>query len=154
MRLSGTHLYKRVCPSVRPSVCRSVRNACAKNKFFGCFWSRWDPTLKQMIHQHVLSLLIRLFVHLSLHTYVTWLIHAEKQPGRIVAWSGLFSSPSLNPLLNFIDAWLKINIEFASHAKWIMIFIKKVNWKIFLCVSHNWESIHYAWIKFHMPVLI
>ena len=47
-----------VRPSVRPSVRRSVRPSvrytCAKTAFLGCFWPRWDPTLKQMINQHVL----------------------------------------------------------------------------------------------------
>ena len=36
------------------------------------------------------SLFARLFVHMSLRTYVTWSIHAETQPRRIVARSGLF----------------------------------------------------------------
>ena len=79
MRPSGTHLYKRVCPSVGPSVGRSVRRsvryACAKTAFLGCFWPRWDPTLKQMINQHVLRVFspvcssICLSIHMSHDQY-------------------------------------------------------------------------------------
>ena len=51
MRPSGTHLFKKICPSIGPSVHPSVCYACAKT---GCFWPRWDPIPKQMINQHVL----------------------------------------------------------------------------------------------------
>ena len=55
MRPSGTHLYKRVCPSVRPSVRRYVRPLRKwGTAFLYCFWPRWDPIPKQMINQHVL----------------------------------------------------------------------------------------------------
>ena len=81
MRPSGTHLYKRVCPSVgpsirqsvgplvRPSVRMSIRYASAKTAFLGCFRPRWDPILKQMINQHVFrasftTLLLSRFTHL------------------------------------------------------------------------------------------
>ena len=37
---ASSHLYKRVCPSVRRSVRPSVRYACAKTAFLGCFWPR------------------------------------------------------------------------------------------------------------------
>ena len=88
MRPSGTHLYKRVCPSVR----RPVRYACAKTALLSCFWPRWDPTLKQMINQHVLRVFSPVCSSICLsHTYVTWSIHAETQPGRIVARSGLLN---------------------------------------------------------------
>ena len=84
MRPSGTHLYKRVCPSVRRFVCSYVRYASAKTSFLGCFWPRWDPTLKQMINQHVESLFTRLFVHLSLQYDQYTLRHSPDAslPGR------------------------------------------------------------------------
>ena len=54
MHSSGTHIYKRVYPSVRwsirPSFRLSVRYACAKNEFPGCFWPRRDPMLNYMFH--------------------------------------------------------------------------------------------------------
>ena len=46
----GPFVRRSVSLSVRPS----VRYASAKTAFLGCFWPRWDPTLKQMINQHVL----------------------------------------------------------------------------------------------------
>ena len=70
-------------PSVRPLVQPSVRYASAKTAFLGCFWPRWDPTLKQMINQPTCP-------SNCLSIYVTWSIHAETRPGRIVARSGLF----------------------------------------------------------------
>ena len=88
-----THLINRLCLSVRRLVRRSVRRsvrpyvryASAKTTFLGCFWPRWDPILKQMINQPTCS-----SICLSIH--VTWSIHAETRPGRIVARLGLFIS--------------------------------------------------------------
>ena len=59
-----------------------------KTAFLGCFWPWWDSILKQIINQHVLR--APLLLHPSVCPSVTWSIHAETQPGRIVARSGLF----------------------------------------------------------------
>ena len=69
---ASSHLYKRVCPSVRPS----VRYACAKTAIFGCFWPRWDPTLNLLRDKHVLRASIttldgRLSVLPSVYPYMS-----------------------------------------------------------------------------------
>ena len=78
-----------VRPSVRQSVCPLRK---CKNRISWLFLA----TVRSYIETNdqptcFESPFTRLFVHLSLHTFVTWSIHAETQPGRIVARSGLFS---------------------------------------------------------------
>ena len=85
-----------VRPSVRPSVGPLVRLSVrplrlCKNRNIRLFLATvrsYTETNDQPTCFE--SLFSRLFVHLSLHTYVTGSIHAETQPGRIVARSGLF----------------------------------------------------------------
>ena len=76
MRPSGTHLYKRVCPSVHPSVRRSVCMYVTqgqKPRFSAVFgqceiltWNKWSTS---MFWEPFLPLcrFTRLFVHLTLH---------------------------------------------------------------------------------------
>ena len=77
-----------VRPSVRRSVGWSVRYACAKTVFLGCFWPRWDPTLKQMINQHVLRVFspvcssICLSIHMSHDQYTLRHSPDASLPGR------------------------------------------------------------------------
>ena len=74
MRLSGAHLYQKVCPSVRPPICPLVhlyvRLLCLwkKTAFHGCFWPRRDVILIQMINKHVLR---ASFTTMSLHLSVS-----------------------------------------------------------------------------------
>ena len=91
---ASSHLYKRVCPSVGPSVRPLVGLLClCKNRVSRLFLATVrsytetndQPTCFESLFTH-------LSFHLSLHTYVTWSILAETQPGRIVARSGLFFS--------------------------------------------------------------
>ena len=122
MRPSGTHLYKRVCPSVGPSVGPSVRRSVRRasvgplrlcedrvSRLFLATVRSYTETNDQPTYFE--SLFIRRFVHLSLHTYVTWSIYAETQPGRIVARSGLFHflafihSPLLPKCLKDLCHW-------------------------------------------------
>ena len=66
-----TQLYKRLCPSVRPSVGPSVRNTCAKTAFLGWFRPRWDPVLNLMINKRVLRASFTILsLHLSVHLYL------------------------------------------------------------------------------------
>ena len=78
-----------VRPSLRPSVPPSVGPyACAITAFLGCFRPRWDPTLKQMIIQHVLRVLspvcssICLFIHMSHDQYTLRHSPDASLPGR------------------------------------------------------------------------
>ena len=50
---ASSHLYKRVCRSVGPSVRPSVHTASAKTAFLGCFWPRFVPALNQMIEPSI-----------------------------------------------------------------------------------------------------
>ena len=69
---ASLHLYKRVCPSVRPSVCWPIHYTRAKTAFFDCFRPWWGPFLKQMINQHVLrASLTSISFHLSVHPSVS-----------------------------------------------------------------------------------
>ena len=81
-------LYKSLCRSVGRSVgpLRLCRN-CIFRLFLATVRSYTETNDQPTCFE---SLFTRLFVHLSLHTYVAWTIHAETQPGRIVARSGLF----------------------------------------------------------------
>ena len=94
MRLSGTHLYERVCPLVRRSVgplrlCKNrgsrpflatVRSFTETNDQPTCFES--------LLHY---SLVSSVCSSICLSSYVTWSIHAETQSRRIFARSGLLS---------------------------------------------------------------
>ena len=71
-----------VCRSVGPSVRRSVRHACAKNAFLGCFWPRWDPTLKQMINQHVFWESLHPSVRPSVSPYICHMINTRWDTAR------------------------------------------------------------------------
>ena len=82
-----------VCWSVSPSVCpsvgrKSVRYACAKTAFLGCFWPRWDPTLKQRINLHVMRVFspvcssIFLSVHMLYDQYTPRHSPDASLPGR------------------------------------------------------------------------
>ena len=85
MRPSGTHLYKRVCPSVRWSVRRSVtpvqnpRTSPVFDHGEILHWNKWstnmfwEPPL-------LLSRFTRLFVHLSLH--ICHMINTSKDTAR------------------------------------------------------------------------
>ena len=94
MRPSGTHLYKRVCPSVRPSV-RPLR--LCKNRVSRLFLATVrsytetndQPTCFESLLYHLVVSPVCSSICLSI--YVTWSIHAETRPGRIVARSGLFT---------------------------------------------------------------
>ena len=81
-------LYKRVCPSVGPSVgpLRLCKNRVSR-LFLATVRSYTETDDQPTCFE---SLFTRLFVHLSLYTYVAWSIHDETQPGRIFARSGLF----------------------------------------------------------------
>ena len=106
-------LYPLVGPSVGRSVRRSVRRPVGplrlcKNRvsrlFFATLISYTETNDQPTCFE---SLFTRLFVHLSLHTYVTWSIHAETQHGRIVARSGLLESwrTSQSGQLDASSAW-------------------------------------------------
>ena len=58
---ASSHLYKRVRPSVGPSIGPLVRYACAKTAIFGCFWPRRDPTLNLLRDKHVLRASVTTF---------------------------------------------------------------------------------------------
>ena len=82
-----------VRPSVRLTVPPSVRYACANIAFFGCFWPRWDPTLKQMINLHVLRVFspvcssICLSIHMSHDQYTLRHSPDASLPGRACFFS-------------------------------------------------------------------
>ena len=82
--------------SVRPSVRWTIRPSVGplrlcKNRVSWLFLATVRPYTETNDQPTCFeSLFTRLFVHLSLHTYVIWSTHAETQPGRIVAQSGLF----------------------------------------------------------------
>ena len=150
MRPSVTHLYKRVCPSVCPSVRPAVRPSVrpsvgpsvgplrlCKNRVSRLFLA----TVRSYTETNdqptcFASLFTRLFVHLSLHTYVTWSIHAETQPGRIVARSGLFLADSENH-----DVRIEIHYENALEDKnappWIQMKNNKIDSHIYEIVIIN-----------------
>ena len=52
--------------SVHPSVGPSVHHACAKTKFFGFFWTRWDSIQNQTIDKRVLREIFTLETQLTL----------------------------------------------------------------------------------------
>ena len=91
MRPSRTHLYKRVCPSVRPSVRLSVCPLrLLENRSFRHFSAAMMSRIKSNTRKNVLrASLETISFHLSVHPSLPpKSIHAETQSGRIVA-SGL-----------------------------------------------------------------
>ena len=84
MRPSGTHLYKRICPSVRPSVRRSVYplRKC-KNRVSRLFLATVrsytetndQPTCFDSLLYHLVVSPVCSSICLSI--YVTWSIHAD-----------------------------------------------------------------------------
>ena len=134
MRPSGAHLYKRVCLSVRPSVGPSVRPSVGplrlcKNRVSRLFLATVRScTCTETNDQppSYESLFTRLFVHLSLHTYVTWSIHAKTQPGRIITRSGLFIWSGYIVLLVISK---RIGLLFVELGWWhYEIFVFKQSW--------------------------
>ena len=144
MRPSGTHLYKRVCPSVRRSVRRSVRPSvrpsvgpsvrpsrlCKKrvSRLFLATVRSYTETNDQPTCFE--SVFARLFVHLSLHTYVAWSIHAETQPGRIVAQSGL--------LLSSVNHRLRLRLKMLKSVRYVFLIYDTMGKKL----SKNFKK-HY-----------
>ena len=113
MRPSGTHLYKRVCPSIGPSVGPSVSPSVHPSVGPSVRWSvrplrlcenrvsrlflatvrsytetNDQPTCFESLLYYSVVFTVCLSICLSI--YVTWSIHAETQSGRIVSRSGLF----------------------------------------------------------------
>ena len=115
MRPSGTHLYKicsSVCPSVGLSVGQSVGQSLTpvqKPRFSAVFghgeilyWNKWSTNMSWEPFPPVCS-------SICLSIYVTWSIHIETQPGRIVAWSGLF----------LLASDLVVMLKFSTSASWL-----------------------------------
>ena len=117
MRLSGTHLYETVWPSVHPS----FHYACAKTAFLACFWPRWDSTLNLNDRQTCFECLLYYSVISSVRSsicvsiYVTCSKRVETQSGRIVAelesmgvkkWSLWWASQKRHLISVYICFWI------------------------------------------------
>ena len=98
---ASSHLYKRVCPSVRrsvgPSVCPSVRPSVRplrllENHNFRQFSAARMSRIKSNTRYDVLRETYgTTFFHLSFRpSRAQKSIHKETHSGRIIAWSGLF----------------------------------------------------------------
>ena len=137
MRPSGTHLYKRVCPSVCLSVHRSVRlsvrpSVCllrkCKNRVSRLFLATVrsytetndQPTCFESLLYYLVISPVCLSICLSI--YMSHDQYTKRQPGRIVARSGLlFSSSSVFPphFLHFFSFFLQHRFSF----NFFLIFI-------------------------------